>query len=140
MKVLLVTSRSNEGFNIAPPLGLYRLKHYLNENAVDCDILDLDLESEEQYLKKIAADEYDIIGVSVSHWKMKFDLELTWKIQGLLLNKIKPPLLIAGGQEATLNYSPWMDVGFDVIVTGFGEKVLCHLCQLWEKCDVQCKV
>ena len=44
MKVILYTGfRDNAVFysNVSPPLGLFRLKNYLERRNIDCDVIDL---------------------------------------------------------------------------------------------------
>ena len=43
MRILLITGKSREGYNIAPSLGLYQLRHFLIQRDVDCDLLDREL-------------------------------------------------------------------------------------------------
>jgi len=65
---------------MAPPLGLYRLKHYLEKRGMSCDVLDLGLEAPDlneenigdtysnfgKYTGLIDQGRYDVVGVSVS--------------------------------------------------------------------------
>lgn len=130
IRVLLVTSVSARGFGFydAPPVGLYRLKHYIGERGIHCDILDLDMESKEPFLLKVEQGFYNIIGFSVSHYSMEADLGLLWEFQAVSRNSGKKCVFIAGGQEATLNYEQWLNAGVEFILTGFGEKVLYEFC------------
>ena len=138
IKVLLITSVSCPGFYIAPPIGLYRLKHYLNQRGFGCDILDLDLCSKSEYIQKAKEGYYNVIGFSVSHYNMTNDLEA---IQEFRQIADKNCLFIAGGQEATLNYKQWLGIGLiDIILMGFAEKNLYKLCvrlSKEKKCDLR---
>jgi radical SAM superfamily enzyme YgiQ (UPF0313 family) len=133
MKVLLLTSRSDFSdmyFATAPPVGLYRLKHYLQIHGIECDVTDLDFyrEKEPYCHAMVAKGEYDIIGLSVSHQNMASDLDNLWQLKELSKQTDKRIIFIAGGQEATLNYSQWLEVGIDLVLTGFAEKTLYALC------------
>jgi radical SAM superfamily enzyme YgiQ (UPF0313 family) len=129
VNVLLTTSVSGKGFNIAPPLGLYRLQHYLQERGIYCDILDLDIDNKDEAVAKVGQGFYDIIGLSVSHYNMEEDLDLLWQFQTVSRESGKECLFLGGGQEATLNYEQWLNAGLDIIVTGFAEKSLYQICQ-----------
>jgi len=133
MKVLLVTSvtGASEFYRPpAPPTGLYRLRHYLRGRDIECDILDLDLhpESRQHFVAQVGQRAYDIVGMSVSHYKMSSDLDFLWELRGASKKSGNHTLFIAGGQEATLNYQQWLISGFDLIVLGFAEKRLFDLC------------
>jgi radical SAM superfamily enzyme YgiQ (UPF0313 family) len=128
MRVLLLTSDSAMGYNPAPPVGLYRLKHYLKISGFESDVLDLGLVDLSGVLSRVKAGEYGIVGVSVSHYRMAEDLSLLWKLKGA--NNGQRCLFVAGGQEATFNHKQWLDAGFDVIVLGYGERVLAALTAL----------
>jgi len=127
--ILLVTSVSGSGFNLAPPLGLYRLKQYLNERGYNCDILDLDVDDKNDYLAAISSGYYKLIGLSVSHFKMEEDLNLLWSLKKLCLANNADVYFFAGGQEATLNYEEWLKAGFEFILTGYAEDSLFQVCE-----------
>lgn len=74
MQILLMTSYSGVGFNNAPPIGLYRLKHHLELHGFACHVLDLSLEHPEAYIERAANGDYAIIGMSVSHYHMRDDI------------------------------------------------------------------
>lgn len=131
MKVLLMTSKSGIGFNNAPPIGLYRLKGYLESHGHGCDILDFSLGGQEEALARTAAGEYGIVGMSVSHYHMAGDLEAFWEFRRAA--KGRPVLFIAGGQEATYNYEQWLHAGADAVVLGYGEHALLNLARAWEE-------
>ncbi len=125
MNILLMTSNagvSDIGYNEAPPMGLYRLKNFVNKADISCDVLDLGLSGIDNYLKKAGQGEYQIIGMSVSHYHMKKDISTIWKFKEAC-NSHKC-LIIAGGQEAAYNYEQWLKAGVDVIFLGYAEKNL----------------
>ncbi len=130
-KVLLMTSCSQSGFFIKTPLGLWRLKHFIEKAGFACDILDADLQPDEAYLPKVADGDYDIIGMSVSHYNMAADLDKLWKFRQAAQECPKQVLFIAGGQEATLNYAQWLQNGIDLVLSGFAEDTLACLCGRW---------
>lgn len=130
IRVLLVTSVSSRGFGFydAPPIGLYRLKFYLEERGIECNILDLDFESKELALIKVEDGGYNVIGFSVSHYSMEEDLKMLWEFQNAVNKSKRKAIFIAGGQEATLNYEQWLNAGIEFILTGFGEELLYRFC------------
>lgn len=129
VSVLLMTSKSGGGFNLSPPMGLYRLKNYLEKHNVKCEILDFDIDSEQEYLKKITGACYDVVGMSVSHINMLEDLNMLLNFHRAAEKSAKKPVFIAGGQEATLNYKQWLSSGLiDIIFLGFAEDALLAFC------------
>lgn len=128
MRVLLSTSMSKAGFFISPPLGLVRLQYYLQERGIHCDLLDLDLNNQPDYLGNAKQGFYDVIGISVSHYNVECDLDMLWDIRNSLSKSDRRCVIVGGGQEATMNYDQWLDMGCDIILTGFAEKRLFSLC------------
>lgn len=131
-KVALITSRCpSEDIpdSLAVPFGLHLLRRYLASHEVDCDVVDLQLHSEEDCLEKIDHGEYDIIGISVSHWNMVSDLDFLWKIRQMTRNIGKDCLFIAGGFSATLNCHQWLECGFDLVCLGYAEETLQSICE-----------
>ena len=57
---------------VSPPLGLYRLKHYLEKRDVHCDVHDLSLHENDfkDTKDKISKGYYDVVGISVDSEKM----------------------------------------------------------------------
>lgn len=129
IKVLLVTPISDLSFmnlTCAPPIGLYRLRNYLISKGIYCDILDLDLDRtlENKYLRLVEQGVYDVIGVSVSHQNMLSDLKTLWRFREASRKSGKRCVFISGGQEASLNYTQWLEAGIDLIFLGYPEKRL----------------
>ena len=149
--VLLVTGITGLGYNIAPQIGIYQIKNYLNYKNINCDLFDRDLEfyNKTDFIKKkvlenISKGLYDVIGVSVSHakandekgntvQKMSVDLDLIWEMKAAAKLSNRKPLFVAGGQAAALNYKQWLDLGIDLIVLGYGEKTFHNICEQYFK-------
>jgi radical SAM superfamily enzyme YgiQ (UPF0313 family) len=127
MRILLITGKSREGYNIAPSLGLYQLRHFLIQRDVDCDLLDRELYPEDDALARAQAGDYDLIGFSVSHDNMAEELDLLWRFRQAVDGQ--DCLFIAGGQEAALNTQQWLQLGIDLIFLGFAEKSLLQFCR-----------
>ena len=127
-KVLLVTLKAAPGFNIAPSIGIHQLQHFLEQRGIACDVLDREFEDEEPYVEKARAGAYDVIGMSVSHLHMQVDLTLLWRFRMAAREGGKNTLLVAGGQEATINWKQWLELAVDVICLGFGEYALHRFC------------
>lgn len=141
-KVLLVTAATGLGFNYAPHFGMYQILNYLKFKDISCDMYDRDLEIfkkaeiyEDDVMESLKKGEYDIVGISVSQdrvlgeQKMIADLELIWRMREAAKISGKMPTFVAGGQAAQLNYKQWLDLGIDLIVNGYGEKVFYDLCK-----------
>lgn len=124
MKVLLMTSHTYlvAGSYDAPPIGLYRIKQYLSENDIACDIYDARIATVESIIESIKNGEYNIIGISCTHLHMAEDLSLIHKLKEAAKNK--SCLFIAGGHEATYNYEQWLLCGLDIIFLGYAESNL----------------
>ncbi|MBF0559227.1 MAG: B12-binding domain-containing radical SAM protein [Nitrospirae bacterium] len=128
--ILLMTSKSGPGWNLAPPLGLYRLKNYVEKDNIHCDILDYDIDADNTYLQRAGQGYYDVIGMSVSHINMVDDLDVILRFHHAASQSTKRPIIIAGGQAATLNYQQWLSSGLiDVIFLGFAEEALLGFCR-----------
>ena len=127
MRILLLTSYSGEQFNNAPPIGLYRLKNFVEDAGIPCDILDLSLDSPDSFLVRAAAGEFAIIGISVSHYHMIEDLKLIERF--LEATTGQHSLVIAGGQEASYNFEQWLDGGVQAVILGYGERPLLRMAQ-----------
>jgi radical SAM superfamily enzyme YgiQ (UPF0313 family) len=141
-KVLLVTASTGLGFNYAPHFGMYQILNYLKFKDMECDMYDRDLELfkkaeiyENDVMESLEKGKYDIVGISVSQdrvlgeQKMIADLELIWRMRSAAEKSGKIPVFVAGGQAAQLNYKQWLDLGIDLIVNGYGEKVFYDVCK-----------
>ncbi|GEM_PF-1639728 len=133
LRVLLSTSMSKAGFFISPPMGLVRLQYYLQERGIECDIMDLDLNDQPDYPGRVECGYYDIVGFSVSHYNVECDLDMLWRMRRGVRSCGKRCLFVGGGQEATMNYEQWLDMGIDVVLTGFAERWLYELCVRFAK-------
>ena len=131
-KVLLITSRSISNSiqdSLAIPYGLYLLKNHLNKNGAIYDVFDLGFKPESECLDKIKQGNYNIIGISVTHWNMVSDLDFLYTIKKIVNSAKKNTLLLAGGFSATLNYKEWLNCGFDLICVGYAEDTLLKICE-----------
>ena len=147
IKVLLLTGYHDTAIMysvVSPPIGLFRLQHYLEKRGISCDVLDLgltapDINDEQnenietnfgEYEKLIDKGHYDVIGMSVDQENMSYTLEILWDLR-LKINKLKKRcLLLAGGQAATHNYKQWIIEGtLDAVLLGFAENSLLNFCQ-----------
>lgn len=128
MRVLLVSSFVFPGGSVSPMLGLYRLSHHLAKHGIDCDIVDLAIDKVEEVFDKIEKGFYEIIGLSVSDTYIVKDIEFLSKAQEK--GNGQDILFVAGGVTATSNYKQILDIGFDVVVLGYGENALLELCKM----------
>ena len=129
MRLLIVTLKSAPGYNIAPPVGIFQLRHYLVTRGIACDVLDREMGPVDPFIEQARNGDYDVIGFSVSHVNMEEDLDLIWHFRDAVDDGGGDTLFIAGGQEATLNWRQWLELGIDAIFTGFPEKRLFEFCR-----------
>ncbi len=111
-------------FSISPPLGLFRLKHYLEKRGIECDVHDLTLHDGDfgDTKKKIAEGYYDVIGASVDSEVKGRYYQLLKEVRDLC-NKIgKRALIVCGGQGGAHAYQNFIEEGkADAVMLGFAE-------------------
>ncbi|QEP42774.1 radical SAM protein [Ectothiorhodospiraceae bacterium BW-2] len=128
LSILLLTSKSWAGFNISPPLGLYNLKTAVEAHNHCCEIFDYDIDDENLLKTRVKSGAYDIIGMSVTHVNMSMDLDAILELRQLALSA-HDTLMIAGGQEATMNYEQWLRTKLlDICFLGFADKTFANFC------------
>ena len=138
-KVILYTGfKDNTIFYsvVSPPIGLFRLKHYLEKRGMECDVLDLGLTDGDfkGSLEKISKGEYDCVGVSVDTEKWGKNLEMLQDIRSRITNSGKNSMLVCGGQGAAHAYKEWIKEGnLDAVLLGFAEKNFYDLCLNFQK-------
>jgi len=131
-KLLLITSKcptEEISDSVAVPLGLHLLRHHLKKNGVGCDVFDHQIHSEQLCISSVEQGVYDIIGISVTHWRMESDLNFLSKLRGAAQNAGRNCLFIAGGFSATLNFRQWLECGFDLVCLGYAEETLLKVCE-----------
>jgi len=128
-RVLIITLKSIVTINMAPPIGIYQLVNYLQKYGIGCDVFDRELEDLQVYIDKVRNGDYDVVGISVSHQNMTEDLEALWKFMEAVRDGGHHTKIVAGGQEATLNWRQWIDVGVEVAFLGFAEKAFLEFCR-----------
>jgi len=128
-KILLIGPYKNSGLRVgqylSPPLGIYRIKSYIEKKAShQVDIIDLDLEGKDYFINKLKNNKYDIIGFSILQPTLKNDIALVYEAK-----KLSPDsLIIAGGQGAVFNHKLLLNqTPTNVIVKGFGEFALLEI-------------
>ncbi|MBF0409933.1 MAG: cobalamin-dependent protein [Candidatus Riflebacteria bacterium] len=129
--VILFTSKSpaeETPDSLSVPIGLYNLRHVLNSSGIRCDVVDHQLNLECDYLLDLENGIYDIIGISVTHWRMLEDLNFLHSLKEIYRRIGKHCLFIAGGVQATINYKQWLKCGFDVVCLGYAEEALLEIC------------
>ena len=141
MKVILYTGfRDNAVFysNVSPPLGLFRLKNYLERRNIDCDVIDLCLTKLNFHgtecdfkgtLEKISDGYYDVIGVSVDGEKMGRYFSMLLDIRSRVEKSGKKSMIVCGGQGGAHSYKSFIQKGkVDAVLLGFAEKSFYDLC------------
>jgi radical SAM superfamily enzyme YgiQ (UPF0313 family) len=133
-KVLLITSTSTSSTiqdSISISYGLHLLKNKLNRQHIECDIIDLEIMTENESLENVRVGMYNIIGMSVTHCNMKADLAFLHALKTTVNETKRNCLFIAGGMSATLDHQTWLRGGFDVICLGYAEETLVKLCETY---------
>ncbi len=112
---------------LAPPLGVWRLCGYLNDNGHYADVFDPNncaTDPADEFRAILAARDWDIIGSSTTGMTLQYDLGLC----SIARSQLPNALLVGGGMEAT--FAPEL-VGtlaaMDLVVLGEGEKPLLEL-------------
>lgn len=132
LKVLLMTSKcptEEIPDSLTIPLGLHLLRHHLRKSGIDCDVFDHQIHSEQRCVSNVEQGIYDVIGISVTHWRMASDLDFVYELKGAAWNSGRNCLFIAGGLPATLNFCQWLECGFDLICLGYAEETLLKICE-----------
>lgn len=109
----------------APSLGLYRIASYLSpeHNVV---VYDPNMGGDPYKYLKLKAKAFDIVGFSLTHATLEYDLSLMWCVR----KANKKCIIVAGGEEATFNADLVEENSpVDVIVLGEGEKAMAAVCE-----------
>ena len=114
--------------SLSVPIGLYNLQYVLKSHGILCDVIDQQLNIESEYMEKVEKGFYNVIGISVTHWRMLEDLTFLHRLKDIYRKKNHACLFIAGGLQATINYAQWLTYGFDLACLGFSEMSLLDIC------------
>ena len=112
-------------FSISPPLGLFRLKHYLEKRGMECDVHDLTLHDGDfgDTKEKIAKGYYDVIGVSVDSEVKGRYYQLMREVRALCDAAGKRAMIVCGGQGGAHAYKSFIEEGkADAVMLGFAEE------------------
>ena len=98
-------------FSISPPLGLFRLKHYLEKRGMECDVHDLSLHDGDfgDTKEKIAKGYYDVVGVSVDSEVKGRYYQLLREVRALCEKIGKKALIVCGGQGGSHAYQNFIE-------------------------------
>ena len=110
---------------VSPPLGLYRLKNYLERRGMYCDVHDLSLKENdfEDTLEKVSRGYYDVIGASVDSEKMGRYFTMLKGIRGRVEKSGKKSMIVCGGQGGAHAYKDVIQKGkVDGVLLGFAVK------------------
>ena len=91
---------------VSPPLGLFRLQHFLKKREIDCDLHDLSLHENDfgDTKKKISEGYYDVVGISVDSEKMGRYFSLLKEIRTMSEKIGKKIMIVCGGQGGAHAY------------------------------------
>jgi len=109
----------------APSLGLHRIASYLRpeHNVV---VYDPNMGGDPYKYLKSKAKAFDIIGFSLTHAILEYDLSLMWCVR----KANKGCVIVAGGEEATFDASLLEEHSpANIIVMGEGEKAMAAICE-----------
>ena len=129
--ILLLAVHGEYSENIARNLGIQRLAYYLERHGIDCDTCEIGLDDPAPFLKKAELGAYKIIGVSCTYNCMEQELEAVAPFYEA--KKSHPILFAAGGQCPSSFEELWLDVGFDIVMRGYGEKTMLALAEAVQK-------
>ena len=121
---------------VSPPIGLYRLKHYVEKRGMECEVYDLGLSQGNfgDKLEKISQGFYDVVGVSVDTDKMGKNFSMLLDMRKRIEQSGKKVMLVCGGQGASHDYKSWINEGkLDAVLLCFAEKNFYDLCLSFEK-------
>ena len=139
MKVLLYAGfKDNTVFYsaVSPPLGLYRLKNFLERRGINCDVHDLSLHENnfKDTKEKISKGYYDVIGISVDSEKMGRYFTLLRDIRKRIEVSGKKSMIVCGGQGGAHAYQDFIQKGrTDGVLLGFAENSFYKLCLSFKK-------
>lgn len=110
---------------LAPPLGIYRIASYVEKMTnIIVDVYDPNISGVHELQKKIEKQHYDVIGFSLLHPTLRYDIPLIFDLHDCSPESI----FIAGGQGASFNYSLLLTLTpIDIVVRGFGERPLIQI-------------
>ena len=113
MKVILYAGfKDNAVFysTVSPPLGLFRLKNYLERRGIDCDVLDLSLTDGDfkDSLEKISNGYYDVIGAGVDSEKIVRYFDMLHDIRSRVEKSGKKSMIVCGGQGGAHAYKSYI--------------------------------
>ncbi|NNC77761.1 MAG: B12-binding domain-containing radical SAM protein [Woeseiaceae bacterium] len=118
---------SGEYTFLSPPLGVWRLCGFLNQNGHYAEVFDpnnCDDEPADALRDILRQRDWDVIGSSTTGMTLRFDLELC----SIARQHYPNAILLAGGMEATFAPGLVSQLGsFDLVVLGEGEKPLLEL-------------
>lgn len=133
-RILLVAPyKGNIGISdmfIAPNLGLYRIKFYIENMfpAVKVDVIDPNI-SEVDFRRG----SYGAIGFSLTHTTLEHDLGLIFRAKA----ESPDSLVMAGGIEATFSHENLLDISpVDCVVLGEGEEVVADIVRSFDGASV----
>src|SRR5262245_39074110 len=112
---------------LAPPLGVWRLKGFVDSLGHHAQVFDPNCcgEAPETALRRLLEERHwDVVGISTTGMTLRYDLALAH-----LAARVSPrSLLVAGGMEATFEPELLYRLGpFDLVMLGEGEKPLREL-------------
>ena len=118
---LLINGMSQSNITITPPMGLYKLQHYL-EPSFGCDVLAPDLGDEEEFLHKARAGTYDI--TYKCNWQalgLYFGNLLHWAFYAMLfwLQAVTGHFVHCQGMQGNVRTAPGVGSRGKVIRIGF---------------------
>lgn len=128
MKTLLLSVHEEQEEIKSPNLGLYRIWNYLNQHGMECDICELGLDDATPFLKRAEAGEYGLIGASSTY--MYLEKELASLLPFRRAAERCGAFFCAGGQVPSNFASFWLDIGFDGVIRGYGERPTLFLAQV----------
>lgn len=127
LKFLLLAVHAEYSENVSDNLGIQRIASYLKQHGIACDLCEIGLEDHHPCLQRALAGEYAVIGLSSTYNFL--EQELAAFAPFYKAGQKHPVLFTAGGQAPSACDELWLDVGFDVVVRGYGEQAMLGIAQ-----------
>lgn len=127
MSVLLLAVHAEKMETSTRSLGVHRIAHYLRRNNIRCDVCEIGIDDDKEYLSRAERGEYFLIGLSSTYNFL--EQELTAFLPYWRAAARCRAFTCAGGQSPSRAAAFWIDLGFDGVIRGYGELPVLALAQ-----------
>ena len=117
--ILLIAVHEEFAVKLSRNIGLQRIRQYLRNNGVECDICEIGIDAHEPFLQKALRGEYAVIGLSSTYFFI--EQELNGVAPFYEAKKTHQCVFVAGGNSPSQDDGLWLSLGFDAVIRGYGE-------------------